>query len=499
MRALLSLIGLYVFGISILFSNFKNEIEDPVDISEFSTYLDNRIPALMDDYNIPGVNIALVKNGKTVWTKAYGYANLEEGTKMTTDTYCRVESISKSVTAWGIMKLVEQGKIDLDAPVTDYIKNWTFPKSKFPVEDITIRQLLSHTSGMPLGTIGVRYSPNEDMPTLKESLTNDAILQNNPGESFSYSNTGFNILELLIEEVTGRDFSTHIEQEVLMPLGMKNSSFTWQPNLNPPVPNGYDLKGNSIPVYVYPNKASGGLFSTVEDISTFIYASMTNFSTIGFNVLDAKHIEKLYQPVVEIPGYYGLVFDSYGLGHFIEALPNGEKAVSHGGQGSGWMTHFHSVPETGDGIVILTNSQRSWPFFGHILKDWAKWNEFESIGMAKILLGTKILWAFICLIFLIVIWQLWRLRKGIVSRNRIFLPLTFKSGSLRIVQIVLFLALVFGLLWSIDQDYLFVFSVFPMASIWLMISMWLIAFTLLFYAVFPLKKIKTENHAKQKI
>ena len=89
---------------------------------------------------------------------------------------------------------------------------------------------------------------------------------------------------------------------------------------------------------------------------------MTNFPHEDQEVLARQNINTLYTPMVGKIGVYDLVFDAYGLGYYLENLPNGEWAVSHGGQGGGVMTHFHSFPETGDGIVILTNSQRSWPF-----------------------------------------------------------------------------------------------------------------------------------------
>jgi CubicO group peptidase (beta-lactamase class C family) len=258
---------------------------------------------------------------------------------------------------------------------------------------------------MPLGTVGpeASYAPEEKMPTLKEYLSKEAVLKQEPGLSFSYSNVGFNLLELMIEEVTGRDFAEYMEEEVLISLGMKNSSFNWNKKWEPAVPNGYDLKGNPIPVYVYPDKAAGNLFATVKDIATFITAGMTDFSKQ--KVLNSQSINKLYSPVVDLSGEYGLAFDSYGLGHFIEKLSNGNKAVSHGGQGSGWMTHFHFLPETGDGIVILTNSQRSWPVFSYILSDWAEWSGISSVGMEQIIRGQKVLWIFIGLFLFILLWQ----------------------------------------------------------------------------------------------
>jgi hypothetical protein len=338
---------------------------------------------------------------------------------------------------------------------------------------------------MPLGTIGVRYSPEEDIPSLEEYLSKDAILKQEPGLSFSYSNTGFNLLDLLIEEVTGRDFAEYMAEEVLIPLGMHQSGFKWSEKWDPAVPNGYDLNGNPIQVYIYPDKAAGGLFACVEDIAAFVTAGMTNFSHTDNKVLTAQSINKLYTPMVDIPGLYGLVFDSYGLGHFIESLSNGKKAVSHGGQGSGWMTHFHSVPETGDGIVILTNSQRSWPVFAYILSDWAHWSGFSSVGFCKIIWAQKALWAFIGLLVFILLWQVLRLGQGLISGGRQFAPLSKESRLLRLTQSGLFIVLVSVLFWAVIQDFLFISSVFPIAANWLGFSIFLCAVVLLLSALLP--------------
>ncbi len=489
----------FVFITIISCSSSSQEVKKNEPLKEFISYLDERIPTLMDTYDISGVNIALVQKGKTVWLKAFGYADLENGRKMTTDTYCRVESISKSVTAWGVMKLVQDGKVELDRPIKYYLKSWSFPESEFSADSISVRQLLNQTSGMPLGTIGVRYAPTEERPSLRESLSKDAIPFQETAKSFSYSNTGFNLLELLIEEVTGRNFSDYMQDEVLTPLGMRHSGFEWSETFRPPVPFGYDTKGNPVPVYVYPVKAAGGLFSTVGDIANFVSAGMTDFSSTGLEVLSTQNIQKLYTPEVELSGYYALVFDSYGLGHFIERLPNGKKAVSHGGQGSGWMTHFHSVPKTGDGIVILTNSQRSWPLFAHILGDWAEWNGFESIGMGNIILGTELLWTFIVMLFATVLWQGWRLVKGMASGARNFKSFSSNGRGVRLVQMGLSLVLLLTLIWSLTQDYLFLNSVFPVASPWLGISIFLLALVLAFLALFPKTGTKPEFERSKRI
>lgn len=488
-KILAALIICFLLIISISKFYSAKEVLTHASLEDFSAYLDERIPALMKDYDIPGANIALIQKGKTIWTRAYGYADLKEGRKMTTDTYCRVESISKSVTAWGVMKLVEEGKIELDKPVGQYLKSWKLPQSEFADEKMTVGQLLTHTAGMPLGDFLDRYSPGEKMPSLEESLSKKTIPFQKPGLSFSYSNTGYNLLELLIEEVTGRDFAEYMEQEVLIPFGMHKSSFDWSEELDPPVPVGYGIKGNPIPVYVYPEKASGGLFAPVEDIAAFVAAGMATDFRSDHEVLTSESISKLYTPSVGKIGVYGLVFDSYGMGYYIETLSNGRQSVANGGQGGGVMTYFHSVPETGDGIVILTNSQRSWPFFGHILSDWSDWRGFETVGFGKIILAQKALWILIGLIWLIILWQVWRLWTGIICGRRRFDPLSNESRPLRLIQSSLSVILMTGLLWCINQDYLFISSVFPLASGWLGFSALVFALTLLLSAVFPSLKV----------
>lgn len=479
--------------ISVLKLHATTAIQKHDSLGEFTAHLDERIPALMKAYDIPGATIALVQKGRMTWSGAYGYADRESGRKMTTDTYCRVESISKSVTAWGVMKLARQGIIELDKPVANYLKSWRLPESPFSEEKATVRQLLIHTAGMPLGDFMERYPPQQDIPSLKTHLSKAAVLIQEPGSPFSYSNTGYNLLELLIEEVTGRDFAEYMEHEVLVPLGMTHSSFIWSEAFQPAVPVGYGINGSPIPVYVYPGKASGGLFASVGDIAAFAAAGMIDYSPTGRGVLTPGDIRQLYTPMVNKVGVYSLVFDSYGMGHYLETLPNGNQAVVNGGQGGGVMTFFEFVPETGDGLVLLTNSQRSWPFFGYVMDDWAKWCGFGSVGMSKIIGAQTGLWVFIGLIGLIIVWQAWALGRGLISSRRRFAPLSKHSRLLRLIECCISVTLLSVLLWCLNQDYLFISSVFPIASGWLGLSVFLFAAALLLSAMFPWLESRQRN------
>lgn len=475
-----------IFLIILAFGTFSKGISNPRENSETEFYvqLDKEIPSLMSKYKIPGAIIAVIKNGKVAFTNAYGYANIETGRRMSTADYCRVESISKSVTAWGVMKLVEQGKINLDTPVVEYLKSWEFPKSDFSTTRITTRHLLNHTSGLPLGTIGVRYAPTEKRPTLKKSLTQNALPNCDPGLRFEYSNVGYHILELLIEEVTGMCFSDYMEQEVLLPLGMKHSSFDWRSRFANSIPNGYDFLGNPIVPYIYPEKASGGLFSTVDDIAKFVCSGMMNSENIG-NVLNQESILQLYAPSVNRLGFYGSAFDSYGFGHLLEDLPNGKLAVAHGGQGTGWMTHFHTIPETGDGIVMLTNSQRSWPFFAQVLTRWAQYAGFERVGMSIIYTSEKILWVVVGLLILLISWLAIQVGFGISQSSRNFAPFSKREYKNRIVFILLLLLISTIYIWAVSQDYIFFTSIFPTIASLLVYVTPALALSLLILVIFP--------------
>ena len=446
----------------------------------------------MRQYGVPGASIALVRDGELVWAGAYGYADLAQERKMTVDAVCRAESISKSVTAWGVMKLVEQGQISLDDPVQQYLGEEQLPDDIGP--EVTVRRLLSQNAGMPLGPIGVgvEYAPQSEMPSLRDYLAQEVRLVRDPGSGFLYSNVGFNLLELLIEEVTGRDFAAYMGDEILAPLGMHRSSFGWDETLRPSIPMGYEQQGTPVLPYVYPTNASGGLLASAEDIARFVSAEMTG-PYYERAVLEQESIRELHTPEVEVAGIYRFVADSYGLGHFIENLdnlPEGQRAVWHGGQGHGWMSHFLAVPETGDGIVILTNSERSWPFMARVLTTWARWSGVGAVKMGIITQATVALQVCIGIVVLTSLWQGYRLLRGLRSGQRRFAPFSKDSWKARLLLAALGLGVMAALAWSAAQPYLMATSIFPSTVGWAGASFLVGAITMILSASFPRKNGK---------
>lgn len=351
--------------------------------------LDELVPDLLDRFDIPGATIALVQGGTVSWTNAYGYADVDSNRRMTTDTVCRLESITKSITAWGIMRLVEKGAIELDASVTEYVTSWEFPEIEFDWEDVTIRRLLSHSAGLPSG-IYENFDLDDPLPSLIEVLNDQvgapaAQPTDEPGTRFRYSNPGYVLLELVIEDVTGRDYAEYIESTVLQPLGMDQATFDITSVEDERIATNYTRTGKSVGPYHEPARAHGMLLSPIEDIAKFVAASVSgeNGSPVGNEILLETTAQTMYNPEIATTGFQGLGSDAYGLGHLIETLPNGERAVMHGGQGTGSWAWFHAVPETGDGIVILTNSERSLRLIATVVKQWSQESNHGATTLSR--------------------------------------------------------------------------------------------------------------------
>lgn len=437
--------------------------------------------SLMEELDVPGAAVALVSGGEVVWTSAYRLAAREPVREMEPDTLFRAESISKSVTAWGVLTLIESGTVELDAPVRGYLPAEALPELP---DDVTVRHLLTHTSGLPLGTIGHTYPPDESRPSLLDDLRDEVRSERPAGTSFAYSNVGYNLLELMIEHVTGEDFAVFMDRTVLEPLGMTASTFAWPADRADTLATGHRSSGAAVPPYVYPARASGGLHTTAADVARFVAAGGTPQKHSN-PVLSEASIDLVHTPYVGGLGIYGAVADGYGFGHFTEVLDDGRVAVWHGGQGTGWMTHFHLVPETGDGIVILTNSQRSWPLISGVVATWASETGLGPVqlgrlaqanGALRVVLG---LWALVVVATSVVMTV--QLRAG----RRRFAPLARETRMRRLVLATVAAVSLVALAWAAGQPYLMVSSLFPSLVPWLGLGVLVTALLALAAAVLP--------------
>ena len=358
----------------------NKEISKQYDSDQFIDRLDQMIPKLLDKYKTIGTAIALIHNREIVWLKGYGLEDKETGIKITGNTVFQAASISKPVTAWAIMKLVEEGKLDLDAPVENYLTRWHLPPSEFDAGAVTIRRLLSHTAGLSLGGFP-GFHPDDPIPTLEESLSGknsskvEVRIMKEPGYEFDYSGGGYTLLSLLIEEVTGELFEDYIQREILQPLGMKNSSYLWTENLKQLTATGHDRKGVALPNYLYSGKGCANLYTTAKDLANFVAAALPgpNHEAVGRNLLAPETVALMCRSITATKGDINLFFDSVGLGYFIDTYEDGTKLIAHTGSNRGWRNIFAFFPETGDGLVFLSNSNNGRNVYVKILQQWSIW------------------------------------------------------------------------------------------------------------------------------
>ncbi|MCU4653449.1 beta-lactamase family protein [Roseibacterium sp. SDUM158016] len=395
----------------------------------------------MEADDVPGVVIAVLRDGILLGPVALGLADPSAGREMTADALFRVESISKPVTAWGVMRLAETGRLDLDGPIADCLLRWRPPDG---VPAITVRQLLSHSAGIGIGDYAARYRPGAPRPTLPDFLEGDFRMVGVPGEGFAYSDTGYNLLELVVEDCAGEEFGAFMAREILRPLGMTGAGYDWRAAA---MPVGHDLRGRAVAPYVYPARGSGGLFATAEDIARLAAASMAGSDQA---VLPAGTVALMQAPRIEVGGLFGFAAAGYGLGHFTETLSDGRAAIWHGGQGYGWMSHMHVVPETGDGIVILSNSQRAWPLFAAVLREWSGSLGVEPVGMARVLWAETVAKVAVAALLAAGVLAAWSAARGAGGGAG-------GAAAAGISGVVL----IGWPIWAARQDYLFLFSILP--------------------------------------
>lgn len=344
---------------------FVPDLED-TSTAAFTQQLNEVVPSLLDGHHVPGAAIALVRHGEMVWVQGYGLADTETEVPVTTETVFRVASISKPVTAWGVMQLVEQGKVDLDEPVEQYLSRWQFPPSQYPAEKVTVSRLLSHTAGLNVNGYG--RGPQEwPIPGLEESLVNTGVtIVQEPGFAFLYSGGGYTVLQLMIEEVTGQTFSNYMQSEVLDPLGMTHSSFSDSPVVLSQLASAYDEHGHAYLPRQYTEQAATGLYATASDLALFVAAGLRgpHGEEPGRGILQPETLQLMYTPAPATNGCYGLGYQTT-----FDQTP----VVMHSGDNPGWETVFVALPELGEGLVCLTNSDTGETFNAELIQAWSSW------------------------------------------------------------------------------------------------------------------------------
>jgi CubicO group peptidase (beta-lactamase class C family) len=357
----------------------------PESEAAFSSQLDTWTPRILAHFNVPGAVVATVAHGAPSKVYAYGYADRAQRRPMTPDTVFRVASLSKSVTAWGVLRLAQDGKVALDAPVSRYLPRWPVAPSRYPADGVTVRRLLNHTSGLNAGEDSFSAPDAEPTSTLAllgrqgpgpASNPGPPRLVAPPGGQFIYSVPGYTLLQLMIEHKSGLAFPDYMRRALLEPLGMSSSSFRWDARLRGRTATPYDAEGRALAMQAPDDQAADSLFATAPDLARFIAAPLPDRrSSAGAGVLSPDMVDRIYLDPSQAPNLTlsSVAPERPGLGYYLEAAPGRPPIVSNVGLDPGWSSLFMISPTTGDGVVVLTNSDAGAPAIAQIISIWTSW------------------------------------------------------------------------------------------------------------------------------
>lgn len=322
--------------------------------------------------NVPGVAIAVIQNGKIVWTQCIGFADKENQKPVTTETIFNVGSVSKMVSAWGLMKLTEKGLVNLDDPVNEYLTRWKLPVSQYDVSKVTLRRILSHTAGLSVHGYGGSEQGTK-LLSLEESLSGktkrngeSVRLISEPGTQWEYSGGGYTLAQLMLEERTKEKFSDYMKKNVFNPLGLNHTTYEWTEEMMKNSATAYDASGKPIKNRIFTEQAAAGLQTTVLDLAHFAELSLNYEQNQLHKVLKPATVQLMEKPVLPFSDK-----GKSGLGYRFMNY-EGLETVGHTGENEGWSAGLFMHLPTKSSIVILCNGSNGDRVWFPIYQSWAK-------------------------------------------------------------------------------------------------------------------------------
>jgi CubicO group peptidase (beta-lactamase class C family) len=342
----------------------------------------------MTFYNIHGLSLAVINNYSIDWAKGYGWADISEHRLVTPQTLFQAASLSKSLNSVGVLKLVQDKKLDLFTDINQYLKTWKFPYDSLSKnKKITVAQLLSHTAGLTVhGFPG--YSEGDVLPSLPDILdgkkpanTVAVRSQFEPGLRAEYSGGGVIISQLIVMDITNRPYDEYMWQNVLKPIGMTNSFYTQPPPLNKKqlLATAYRTDGKKVEgnYHIYPEQAAAGLWTNPTDLCNYIIDTQLSYQGKNNKVLSPGMTKLRLTPYLN---------GSSALGVFIENRGSA-KYFQHSGSNEGFTCAYYGSIDDGKGVVIMLNSDN-----GAILDEIANgvasvynWKDFYNPVIKKVI------------------------------------------------------------------------------------------------------------------
>jgi CubicO group peptidase (beta-lactamase class C family)/D-alanyl-D-alanine dipeptidase len=351
----------------LLGGQLAGNIEPRADYREVVEALTPLIGHELKEKGIPSIAVALVDDQRIIWAQGFGLADPASKVSATADTVYRVGSVSKLFTDIGVMQLVEQGKLNLDAPVTDYVPDF-HPQNPF-AKPITLRELMSHRSGLvrepPVGHYFDSHPPR--LADVVHSL-NDTTLIYPPGTHTKYSNAGITVVGYILQQRAGQPFAPYLKAAVLEPMGLSSSGFEPTPDLTRNLAKAsiwtYDGRLFPAPTFQIGIFPAGSLYTTVKDLGKFESVLFASGRGPGGQVLTQSTLQEMWTPQFASAGQP----TEFGLGFALGEV-NGHRRVGHDGAIYGFATSLDALPDEKLGAVAVATLDSSNAVTDHIVNE----------------------------------------------------------------------------------------------------------------------------------
>ena len=313
---------------------------------------------VMEKYRVPGVSIAVIKDFAIHWTKGYGVADVTSGAPVTPETMFQAASISKPVSAMGVLRAVQDGKLSLDQDINTILKSWKLPTGDFTRDHpVTLRTLLSHTSGLGDGFGFPGYHPKDPLPTVvqilngeKPSNTGKVFMERPPFTAIKYSGGGTVVVQLALTDVIGKPFPQILREWVLDPVGMTNSAYEQplSPERDKQAARAHSGRGQAMDAkwHVYPELEAAGLWTTPTDLAKLAIEVQKSLWGKSNRVLSPATVKEMVTPVGVGDFAVGFSVTKQGQGWYF----------GHGGSNWGFQCDVLAHRLKGYGVAIMSNA-----------------------------------------------------------------------------------------------------------------------------------------------
>jgi CubicO group peptidase (beta-lactamase class C family) len=388
-RRVLGLIAAMAAGAAPIVASAAQQALTPADKAHIAAIENGLLPAViikgrptpamnlaqrMRETKVPGVSIAFFDHGRIIWAKGYGMADIASGRPVTPDTLFEAGSISKPVAALAALRLVQDGKLDLDQDVNARLKAWRVPENGFTAQQkVTLRRLLSHGAGLTIhGFPG--YTRDQTLPSVVQVLngqppanTAPVVVDTVPGTRWSYSGGGYVIAQLLMSETTGEPFPDLVRELVFKPAGMSHSTYE-QPlpeRLRNVAASGYKRDGQPVTDnwYVYPEMAPAGLWTTPSDLARAAIEVQKDYAGKSHRVLSRAMARQMLTRQI----------GDWGLGFQLTTTDGATRRFGHSGDDEGFKTDLEAFTTgSGQGVAVMTNGDAGSELTDEIVRAVAK-------------------------------------------------------------------------------------------------------------------------------